>query len=260
MVRTMRTIQKMRTIFFDFGGTLDYPRHWLDRFLTHYHTAGINLTRAQLDLGFDHATRVAYRSTQALADYGLVELIDYLVRLQIAFLGRHGPEELRENLATVAGGRRLDEVAGWITQSFVAESREGFATSRKLLKVLSGRFRMGIVSNFYGNLGNILAEADLAGFFGAVADSSQLEIFKPDPRIFTYAMERLGSVPSETAMVGDSLGKDCLPAQKLGITAIWLRNPQPDGEKTEITERTQFSQAFTIDTLAELEHLKWWRL
>jgi HAD superfamily hydrolase (TIGR01549 family) len=255
----------MRTILFDFGGTLDYPRHWLDRFLTHYRAAGINLTRAQLDLGFDHATRIAYRSTTALASYGLVELVDYLVRLQIAFIGRRGPEELRENLGAAAGGRRLDEMAGFITQSFVAESREGFAASRQVLEALTGRFRMGIVSNFYGNLEIILAEADLAGFFRAVADSSKLGIFKPDPRIFSHAIEQLGSVPAETAMVGDSLDKDCVPARNLGITAIWLRNPSSGGEKISggekgvTTEQTQNAPGFTIDTLGELEHLKWWQ-
>src|SRR5579863_8784834 len=138
----VRLSSTMRSMLFDFGGTLDFPRHWLDRFLTHYRAAGVNLTRQQLDLGFDHATRVAYRTTQTLAGYGLVELVDYLVRLQIGFLGSHGPEELRENLGAVAGGRRLDEVAGWITQSFVAESREGFAVSRAVLAPLSGRYRM----------------------------------------------------------------------------------------------------------------------
>jgi len=246
----------MRSILFDFGGTLDYPCHWLDRFLTHYRTAGISLTRAQLDPGFDHATRVAYRSTRALAAYGLVELIDYLVRLQLGFLGRHGADELRENLAAVAGGRRLDEVAGWITQSFVAESREGFAASREVLAPLSGRFRMGIVSNFYGNLENILVEADLARFFGAVADSSRVGIFKPDPGLFVNALERLGATPLDTAMVGDSLSKDCVPARKLGLTAIWLRHRDFTSQGMDATVE---KADFTIDSLAGLEHLKWFR-
>ncbi len=243
----------MRSILFDFGGTLDYPRHWLDRFLAHYRTAGINLTRAQLDPGFDHATRNAYRSTQTLAAYGLVELVDYLVRRQIAFLGRNGSDELRENLAAVAGGRRLDEVAGWITQSFVAESREGFAITREALAALAGRFRMGVVSNFYGNLENILAEADLTRFFGAIADSSRVGIFKPDPGIFVAALKQLDSSPAETAMVGDSLTKDCLPARKLGITAIWLRHSGVSADSTV------GQPDFTIEALAELEHLQWSR-
>ena len=245
----------MRTILFDFGGTLDYPRHWLDRFLTHYLTAGISLTRAQLDLGFTHATHVGYRSTQALADFGLLELVDFLVRQQISFMSLHGTEELREKIAAVAGGRRLDEVAGWITQSFVAESNEGFAVSREVLGGLSGRFRMGVVSNFYGNLGNILAEAGLAPFFAAIADSSRVGIFKPEPALFINALEQLVGRPVETAMVGDSLSKDCVPAQALGMTAVWLRHRDFTSEGMDVPEE---SADFTIEELAGLEHLKWW--
>jgi HAD superfamily hydrolase (TIGR01549 family) len=244
----------MRSILFDFGGTLDYPQHWLDRFLTHYRAAGINLTREQLDPGFDYATRIAYRSTPMLAAYGLIELVDYLVHLQIGFMGRHGPEELRENLAAAAGGRRLDEVAGWITQAFVAQSREGFALSREALAALSGRFRMGVVSNFYGNLENILAEADLTRFFGAVADSSRVGIFKPAPGIFIAALKQLDALPAETAMVGDSLSKDCVPARKLGITAVWLRHP---GVSSANAGAPGEAADFTIEALAELEHLRW---
>ena len=257
-------MRQLRTILFDFGATLDYPRHWLDRFLVHYRAAGIELTREQLDPGFDHATRIAYRSSKMLSGYGLTELVDYLVRLQIEFLSRHGALEVREILGLAAGGMRLPEMAGWITQSFVAESRRGFDASREVLGALAGRFRMGVVSNFYGNLGNILAEADLARFFDAVADSSQVGIFKPDAGIFLAALDRLGSAPSETAMVGDSIDKDCLPAQRLGMIGIWLRNPiTPEGNAAERggdadREPIAALQDFTIDTLAELQDLKWW--
>lgn len=268
-----------RTILFDFGGTLDYPRHWLDRFVVQYRAAGIEITRAQLDPAFAHATRMGYRSTRLVSSYGLNELVDFLVRLQIDYLRRRGAPEVREILGAASGGMRLPEIAGWITQSFVAESRFGLAASRKLLITLSGRFRMGIVSNFYGNLENILAEFDLASFFGAVADSSQLGIFKPEPGIFNHAIKTLGAIPAETAMVGDSLDKDCTPARSLGLSTIWLRHPplpardlaelpagdlgerldQPAGDEIVWTEQTQTPADFTIDTLAELEHLRWWR-
>ena len=82
-----------KTILFDFGGTLDYPRHWLDRFVVHYRAAGIELTRAPLDTAFDHATRMGYRSTRMLSSYGLTELVDYLVHQQLDYLGRHGAPE-----------------------------------------------------------------------------------------------------------------------------------------------------------------------
>lgn len=248
----------MRSLLFDFGATLDYPRHWLDRFLAHYRAAGINLTREQLDRGFDHATRVAYRSTRLVCNYGLAELVDYLVRQQISFMSQQGSEELRDLLYTAAAGRRLDEIVGWITHSFVAESNQGFATSREVLAALSGRFRMGVVSNFYGNLSRILDEAGLAGFFAAVADSSQLGIFKPEPGIFMAALEQLGAAPVETAMVGDSLGKDCAPARKLGMTAIWLRNPGDIAVGADRADEIGEAADFTIEALAELEHLRWW--
>jgi FMN phosphatase YigB (HAD superfamily) len=273
----------MRTILFDFGGTLDYPLHWLDRFVVHYRAAGIELTRAQLDPAFDHATRMGYRSTKLLSSYGLTELVDYLVRLQFDYLSRHGAAAVRESLGAASAGMRLPEIAGFITQSFVAESRLGLAASRKLLITLSERFRMGIVSNFYGNLENILAEFDLASFFGVVADSSQLGIFKPEPGIFNYAIKILGAVPAETAMVGDSLDKDCTPARNLVLTTIWLRHAplttedlaklhmegiidrpaRPSDGKIAGTEQTQFPRSFTadftIDSVAELAHLHWWR-
>lgn len=237
-----------RTILFDFGGTLDYPRHWLDRFVVHYRAAGIEVTRAQLDPAFDHATRMGYRATRMLSSYGLTELVDYLVRLQLDYLGRHGAPEVRETLGAASAGMRLPEIAGFITQSFVAESRLGLAASRKLLTTLSGQFQMGIVSNFYGNLNVILAESDLASFFGAVVDSSQLGVFKPEPGIFTHALKALGAIPGETAMVGDSLAKDCAPAHTLGLTTIWLRHaPLPDAARPPYQPR--ISQAANLVVL-----------
>ncbi len=77
-------------------------------------------------------------------------------------------------------------------------------------------------------------------FFGVVADSSQLGIFKPEPGIFDHALKRLGSIPSETAMVGDSLAKDCAPAHRLGITTIWLRHaPLSDAARLQYSAIAQ---------------------
>ena len=113
---------------------------------------------------------------------------------------------------------------------------------------------MGVVSNFYGNLENILAEADLTRFFGVIADSTRVGIFKPDLGIFIAALQQLDATPAETAMVGDSLSKDCVPARALGITTIWLRHSDADGGNYGAIDGPV---DFTIEALAELEHLKW---
>jgi hypothetical protein len=41
-----------RAILFDFGGTLDGPSHWHDRFLARYRASGLGLSRDELDSAY----------------------------------------------------------------------------------------------------------------------------------------------------------------------------------------------------------------
>jgi FMN phosphatase YigB (HAD superfamily) len=242
----------MRAILFDFGGTLDYPRHWLDRFLVHYRAAGIDLTRTELDRAFDAATQTAYRAGAAIRNHSLAQLIDYLVRLQLENLRRNGPPRLTAALKAVSTAE-IDAVAGRITGAFMDESICGLERSRKVLSALARRFEIGVVSNFYGNLDRVIADAGMAEVVGVVADSGRLGIYKPDTGIFTTALGQLGVSADDAAMVGDSLDKDCAPARLLGMKTVWLRHR--DGYENE--ERPGDLADFTIDSLAELEHLEW---
>lgn len=247
----------MRAILFDYGGTLDYPRHWLDRFLAHYQAAGLGLSRAQLDHGFTHATRMAYRATADLRQFGLAETVNYLVRAQVAFLADDGDSVTRGVIAEARREGRLAGAMAWIVAGFVAESRAGMEASRAVLSVLAPRYAMGVVSNFYGNLERVLEEAGLAGFFAVIADSSRVGCFKPDPGIFAYALEKIGAPAHAAAMVGDSIDKDCEPARRLGMTAIWfpgIDHPDHDGVGDQANEVD-----FTIRELAELKSLQWRR-
>lgn len=241
----------MRAILFDFGGTLDYPRHWLDRFMTHYRAAGIILSRAELDRAFDSATRIAYHAGTSIRDYGLARLVRYLVRLQLDNLRRTESREARAALDSVATGD-IEALADRISESFTRESIRGLDHSRRILAGLRGRFRIGVVSNFYGNLDRVLAEAGLDESVDAIADSCRLGIFKPDPGIFQAALANLDVAPREAAMVGDSLSKDCLPAARLGLTTVWLKHQEAGG-----TDPPAGKVDFTISALAELDDLKW---
>jgi FMN phosphatase YigB (HAD superfamily) len=216
------------TLLFDFGGTLDGPAHWLDRFLLSYRAAGIAITRAELDPAFDHATRIGYGATRVVARFGMTDLVRFLVGHQFEYLRKSGPDPLRATLddSGAAGRHRFVEA---VTKTFVGETSVGLAHSREVLGPLKSRFKMGVVSNFYGNLDRILEEAKLNRFFAAVTDSSRVGIFKPDARIFEHALKKLQCAPETVAMIGDSLAKDCAPAHKLGMRTVWLRTePRPD--------------------------------
>ena len=236
-------------LLFDFGGTLDGPAHWLDRFLASYRAAGIEMTRAELDPAFDDATRIGYGATRVVARFGLTDLVRFLVGHQFEYLRKSGPIALRTKLdeAGAAGRHRLVEA---VTNSFVRETVAGLAHSREVVGALKRRFKLGIVSNFYGNLDKILAEAKLDRFFAAVADSSRVGIFKPDAGIFEAALKKIQCAPESAAMIGDSIGKDCVPARELGMRTVWLRTASQPADDTAAAD-------FTIRSIDEVAQIQW---
>jgi 2-haloalkanoic acid dehalogenase type II len=54
--------------------------------------------------------------------------------------------------------------------------------------------------------------------------------YKPDPRVFTQALERLGAAPGETLHVSFSFEYDLVPARRLGLRTAWIRRPGPPFE------------------------------
>jgi HAD superfamily hydrolase (TIGR01509 family) len=240
----------MRAILFDFGGTLDFPQHWLDRFVTHYRAAGIDIDRPQLDPAFSVATCKAYNAGRALYEFGLSALVEFLITLQL--------DSLRQTVVTphklydfARSRSSVSELTRRIRDGFVAESAEGLAQSRRVLESLSSRFKLAVVSNFYGNLARVISDAGFASFIQVVTDSGRVGFYKPDTRIFAAALADLGVSASEAMMVGDSIGKDCVPAQAMGLTTVWLRHREFQ------TRDVPGNVDFTIDRLEELNNLKW---
>ncbi len=239
-------------LLFDFGGTLDGPKHWLDRFLGHYRAAGIEIERAELDPAFEHATRIGYRAGKVVHRFGIVDLVRFLAGNQIEFLARSGAEPVRARLR-IEGSKGMYRTVERITAGFVEETRAGLAQSKTVLAGLRPRFRIGIVSNFYGNLDRVISEARLAGLIDATIDSGRVGVFKPEQGIFEAALRAIGAAARDTAMIGDSLDKDCRPAHALGIKTVWF-NPRGAPLNESAGARTA---DFTIADLAELKTLEW---
>jgi putative hydrolase of the HAD superfamily len=117
-------------------------------------------------------------------------------------------------------------------QQFHSEAIAVVTRNRPILERLSARGRLGIVSNFTGNLEPCLVELGLRSWFTAVMDSGVLGIAKPDARIFADALARLGVPAASAWMVGDNFETDIRPAAALGIRTCWLaplHRPVPPG-------------------------------
>lgn len=242
-------------LLFDFGGTLDGPTHWLDRFLDRYLAAGIEISREELDPAFDHANRAGYRAGKVMQRFGLNELVRFLVGNQFEYLRKEGSGRIRAMLET-AGAQGRYRTVEEMTAAFASDTGAGLAHSRGVLEDLKARYRLGVVSNFYGNLDRILAEARLDKLFDAMIDSSRIGIFKPEPGIFAAALKALKVAPSGAAMVGDSIEKDCAPAHRLGLKTVWYR-PSDQFDRGAMAPKADARVDYTIHALGELKSIKW---
>lgn len=198
-----------QALLFDFGGTLDDDgRPWLERMRPLWRAAGAAQPEAALDRAFYDADD-ALPERHDLARRGLEET----VRLQCADAGA------ALTPSDPAAARR-------VADRFVADCRAAFDRNRPILTRLARRFKLGVVSNFYGNLDAVLASEGLDRFFLAVADSRRVGAEKPDPALFLWALGRLGVEPGQAWMVGDSPKRDMAGAERLGMVHV-LVSPRP---------------------------------
>jgi HAD superfamily hydrolase (TIGR01549 family) len=121
------------------------------------------------------------------------------------------------------------------------------AHSREVLAVLHKRYPMVLVSNFYGNIATVLKEFGLDIFFKSIVESAEVGIRKPNPRIFTIGVERLGLKPEEVVVVGDSFYKDIEPALAAGCHAIWM--------KGEGWTKKEYDESIPDKVITDLEEL-----
>jgi putative hydrolase of the HAD superfamily len=199
-------------VLFDFGGTLDANGvAWKERFFRLYRDEGVKIAPERFEPIFyaaDDALVGAVPTTLPLRD-----LVVRLVQRVTQALGLHDLM-LAERIAT----------------RFLEETLEQLSINAAVLGRLSRRYRLGVVSNFYGNLATICHEVGLSPFLTVVVDSACVGYVKPDPRIFFTALAELGVAPAQALFVGDSLRRDMAGARAIGMPHVWLAPKTPQGE------------------------------
>lgn len=200
-------------MLFDFGGTLDADGvYWSPRFHGAYRAAGGSLDFTAFDPVFK-ATDEALARLPGIRTLGFRAAIGAQARLLAARL----PDRV--------------DVDG-MTERLHADAIAIVNRNRPVLARLGQRYRLGIVSNFTGNLQPCLEELDLAKLFTVVSDSTIVGWSKPDPRIFAHTLAAL-QVPAPRAwMVGDNFEADIRGAANLGMQTCWLAPAErvaPDG-------------------------------
>lgn len=199
-------------ILFDMGGTLDADGlHWLDRFWAIYEKIGLTTrTKDQIKEAFYWADEQADLDP-AMKTAGLRDMMERHVRWQFQKMGLDDP--------------RLQEEAA---NGFIKPAERIMRRNRRVLENLNyAGLKLGIISNFYGNVEALCQEFGYMPYLNVILDSAVVGLKKPDPKIFALAVEKLAvSSPDQVAFVGDSFERDMMPAKAAGMKTYWLLGDQ----------------------------------
>ena len=128
-------------------------------------------------------------------------------------------QRLSLDLARGLGGD--SELARRIGTRFLDDALAKLAANARILEKLAERYRIGIVSNFYGNL-EAIAPARASAATWTPPSTPRPSARPPDPRIFQAALDALATSSALAFFVGDSLPRDMEGARKMGMRHIWL--------------------------------------
>ncbi len=96
-----------------------------------------------------------------------------------------------------------------------------FPDSAAALARLKSRYRLGVITNCDDDL-FAASNARLATDFDWIVTAQQVRSYKPAERGFLAAFGRIGLPRDQILHVAQSLFHDHAPAQRLGLTSVWI--------------------------------------
>ena len=118
-----------------------------------------------------------------------------------------------------------------------------------VLEKLAQKYKLGIIANQVEGTQKRIDNWGIGKYFDVVVASAEAGVAKPDSAIFKIALEKSGCKPENAAMIGDRLDNDIIPAKKLGMKTIWVRQALAVYQKVRNDEE---QPDFTIDSIREI--------
>lgn len=229
------------TLLFDFGGTLDTAGcHW-GKFLWHaYERNAIPVSEVQFREAYVHAERTLGKQAIIQSTDTFLSMLTTKIRIEFDYLVRSGWIAVDKEEA--------DRMQRSLVKDVYERVKANLSISRSVLTELRKDYRIGLVTNFYGNMSVVLDEFGLASLFDTVTESAIVGVRKPDPQIFRLAVKALDVEGENVVVIGDSYSKDILPAHEIGCHTIWLK-----GEGWVSEELTTCEADYIIKDLYEVE-------
>ena len=272
----------IKGIIFDYGGTLDTRGdHWSEVLWQGYEHFGIGVAAdEEVEPGVSihkQAFRDAYvYGERALAvnpivtpDFHFEDILREKLILELNFLagkelletGKDDAEKQAklgndsdassESLLLSLSDSEIHQIVVDMAHYINAKTLDLLQENKQVLEHLKqAGYPMVLVSNFYGNINQVLKDAEIDGYFKDVIESAVVGVRKPNPAIFALGVCALDLPASQVLVVGDTYGKDIIPAHKLGCHTLWIKGLQweekqvdesiPDGIIRKLSEMEEF--------------------
>ena len=202
----------IKGIIFDYGGTLDSRGvHWSEVLWQGYCQVGVPIDKETFRNAYVEGERALARERIIMPQDDFHTLLLKKVKVEISYLPDKPDAEVQD--------RWIKEIATYCDDA----ARECIEEARTILEQLHERYPMMLVSNFYGNIDEVLRSYGIRHLFKGIIESAVVGVRKPNPTLFKLGVDALELEPDEVLVVGDSLRKDIIPAEQLGCHALWLK-------------------------------------
>ncbi len=229
-------MESVKAIFFDLGDTLastDPP--YLHRIAQAMREAGLEISNNELEVEYIKA--------------------DYKLFLKHKDRGGITPSEYRQWFLPILyesllSDRQVNQFRQEVrdAMSQIEFGRVALPGAIELLDYLKAKgYILAIISNNDGRTEEKCDEVSIREFFDIILDSTNLDLIKPDSRIFEHALKNLGLSPSEAIHIGDMYGSDVMGGMNAGLDVVWFNH-----RKIEGLSHPLIKEVFGLDEIKDL--------
>ena len=220
---------RIQAILFDFGGTLDgNGLHWRERAYRFIQSKFPHVSRGK----FDEADRASVEKFVASGDG---------IRCNLKQTADAIFTRIYERLELDSGIRDA------FLHDFCRDAEQWLHQNRLWLTSLTSDYRLGVISNNFGNTKGWCDDYALSPLLDVIVDSTVIGIKKPDSGIFRAALTELDISAHESIYVGDTYLDDMVGAKSVGMWTAWLVGEQPD------TRQESSAADYRLSRLQDLE-------
>ena len=166
---------EVKGIIFDYGGTLDTGGdHWSHIIREGWNHAGVAANDALFREAYVYGEQELERTLHILPHHNFSDLLQIKMQIELQYLAGTG------NFPPAMVNEKAKEIADYcygVAKSHTEKAKE-------VLEVLSKKYPLVLVSNFYGNIESVLEDFGLRKYFKGIVESAQVGVRKPDTKIF----------------------------------------------------------------------------